>query len=162
MDSLQCLGFFLPNCSLLSEFLTIFGIINKRNLIKITHFRSRGVASGLAAALNYFMGFITKKTYYNLETNLSMPGVSLLYCIICGVGLVVMYQILPETEDRSLEDIELHFSDNSKKLTDRKIAKLNISNAKINGTKDRLGPTEKKQIEAGFDNKAFASECSKM
>lgn len=69
-----------------------------------------------------------------------------------------MYQILPETEDRSLEDIELHFSDNSKKLTDRKIAKLNISNGKISG----IGPTEKKKIEAGFDNKAFVSECSKM
>lgn len=29
-----------------------------------------------------------------------------------------MYFWLPETENRSLEDIELHFSDNSKKLTD--------------------------------------------
>lgn len=34
-----------------------------------------------------------------------------------------MYQILPETENRTLEDIELHFSDNSRKITDRKIAK---------------------------------------
>lgn len=32
-----------------------------------------------------------------------------------------MYAILPETEDRTLEDIELHFSDNNRKLTDRKI-----------------------------------------
>lgn len=29
---------------------------------------------------------------------------------------------MPETENRSLEDIELHFADNSKKLCDRKIA----------------------------------------
>lgn len=35
-----------------------------------------------------------------------------------------MYSILPETENRTLEEIELHFSDNSKKLTDRKIVKL--------------------------------------
>lgn len=34
-----------------------------------------------------------------------------------------MYLILPETENRTLEDIELHFSDNKRKLTDRKIAK---------------------------------------
>lgn len=32
-----------------------------------------------------------------------------------------MYNVLPETENRSLEEIELHFADNSKKLCDRKI-----------------------------------------
>lgn len=33
-----------------------------------------------------------------------------------------MYFILPETENRSLEDIEIHYSDNTKKITD-----INIS-----------------------------------
>lgn len=32
--------------------------------------------------------------------------------------LIIMYYILPETEKRSLEDIELHYSDDSKKITD--------------------------------------------
>lgn len=34
-----------------------------------------------------------------------------------------MYVILPETEGRSLEEIELHYSDNSKGLTDIHIPK---------------------------------------
>lgn len=34
-----------------------------------------------------------------------------------------MYKILPETEGRTLEDIEMHFSDKTKKLTDHKISK---------------------------------------
>lgn len=34
-----------------------------------------------------------------------------------------MYNVLPETENRSLEEIELHFADNSKPLWDWKIAK---------------------------------------
>lgn len=34
-----------------------------------------------------------------------------------------MYLLLPETEDRTLEDIEVHFSDNHRKITDRKIQK---------------------------------------
>lgn len=34
-----------------------------------------------------------------------------------------MYKVLPETENCTLEDIELHFSDNSRKITDRKIMK---------------------------------------
>lgn len=111
--------------------------------------------------MNYFMGFITKKTYYNLETTLSMPGVSLFYCIICGIGLVVMYVILPETEDRSLEDIELHFSDNSKNLTHRKIAKLNLlrdNNSRIEDSENM----ETTKIPSGFDNRAFVSESSKI
>lgn len=53
-----------------------------------------------------------------------MPGVACFNCIIIAFGLVLMYKILPETENRTLEEIELHFADNNKKLTDRKIAKI--------------------------------------
>lgn len=34
-----------------------------------------------------------------------------------------MFKIMPETEQRSLEDIEFHYSDNNKGLTDIHIAK---------------------------------------
>lgn len=44
--------------------------------------RARGFATGIAAAANYFMAFIATKTYYNFESALSMPGVTMLYCII--------------------------------------------------------------------------------
>lgn len=81
------------------------------------------LASGITASINYAMGFISKKTYYDLETTLSLPGTSLLYCVIVGVGLILTYFILPETEGRTLLDIERHFLNNSKKLTDRKITK---------------------------------------
>lgn len=87
-------------------------------------FRTRGTATGLTAALNYILSFISTKTYYNLETTLSMPGVALFNCIIIACGLILMYKILPETENRTLEEIELHFADNSKKLTDRNIATI--------------------------------------
>lgn len=32
--------------------------------------------------------------------------------------LIMMFFILPETEQRSLEDIEMHYADDSKKITD--------------------------------------------
>lgn len=38
-------------------------------------------------------------------------------------SLIILYNILPETEGRTLEDIENHFTDNSKSLTDHKIKK---------------------------------------
>lgn len=87
--------------------------------------RTRGLAAGISAAINYTMGFATIKTYYNLETSLSMPGVATFFCIVATVGLILMFNILPETENYSLEDIENHFSDNSKKITDWKIQRGN-------------------------------------
>lgn len=81
------------------------------------------MATGLTAAMNYVLGFIATKSYYNLETTLSMPGVALINSIVIAFGLILMCKILPETENCTLEDIELHFSDNSKKLTDRIISR---------------------------------------
>lgn len=92
--------------------------------------RSRGIGTGIAASLNYVLGFVARKTYYDMETTLSLAGVSLLYCIISGIGVVLMYFVMPETEGRTLEDIELHFSDDSKKITDRIIAKSHRSSTK--------------------------------
>lgn len=103
--------------------MTIIIIIICNFLKKFKLFRSRGVAAGVSASLDYVLSFLSTKSYYNLETSLSMPGISLLNCIIAAIGLVSMYLILPETENRSLEEIELHFSDDTKTLCDRKIAR---------------------------------------
>lgn len=79
--------------------------------------------SGIAISLNYVFGFLSKKTYFDMETTLSLAGTTSFYSAVCCAGLIYAYFTLPETEGRSLEDIELHFSDNSKKLTDRNIVK---------------------------------------
>lgn len=118
-------------------------------------YRSRGIASGLAAALTYILGSIAKKTYYNLEISLSMPGVTLLYCIIAAVGLVWTYNILPETENRSLDDIERHFSDNSKKLTDRYIPISKSIGSKENS--EKANEISRNGIKSTFENGGFDS-----
>lgn len=51
-----------------------------------------------------------------------------------------MYKILPETTNRSLEDIELHFSDKTKKITDRKIPAT--KNVKKSNTTTNIDETE--------------------
>lgn len=112
-----------------------------------------------------------------------MPGVSLLYLVICCIGLIFTYFILPETEDRTLEDIELHFSDNSKNLTHRKIVKSKVSNKRKNTKNsdkskdsDKLKDTptkvdicsekvignSNKSLALGVYNKAFEMESTKM
>lgn len=92
------------------------------------------------------MAFITTKTYYNLEKSLTLFGVITLYAVVDVLGMLFIYFFMPETEKRTLEDIEIHFSDNNRKLTDVKIKK-NVSQAKL----DRLDKKEKD----GCDNKAF-------
>ena len=115
--------------------------------------RSRGIASGIAAALYYLLGFIAKKTYYDMEVSMSLPGITLFFCIISLIGLILSFFILPETENRTLEEIELHFTDNSKKITDWRIAKLTA--AELNSEKN-----DKNNF--GFDNKGYETECSKV
>lgn len=54
---------------------------------------------------------------------------------------VLMFSILPETEHRSLQDIELHYSDNKKGLFDIDI-RINaaVAIATGNGGNDNNGP----------------------
>lgn len=54
---------------------------------------------------------------------------------------------MPETENRTLEDIEFHFSDNSKKLTDRKIAKVFADESKPVNNGNNVCETAKSGIE---------------
>lgn len=55
-------------------------------LSEVFPFKSRGYATGIAAGINYMMAFVATKTYYNLESILSMPGVTLFYGFIGVVG----------------------------------------------------------------------------
>lgn len=92
-------------------------------LFKANISRVRVIVSGISASMNYILGFIGRKVYYNLETTLSIAGTSLVFCVITGIGLILMFFIFPDTEGRTLDEIERHFSDNSKRITDWKIAK---------------------------------------
>lgn len=112
------------------------------SLIKFNNssIRLRSFLCGIVFAVRYFVISVVKKTYYDIEVWLTLPGAVVFYGIITFVGylqnemnsnelngnhfelclfrLIVMYFILPETEHRSLEDIERHYFDDSKPITD--------------------------------------------
>lgn len=90
-------------------------------LSEIFPFSVRGPATGITAASSYLFGFVTTKTYLGLETGLSMAGTFLFYGLLGSVGFGLHYVIFPETEGRTLEEIEEYFSDPKRRLTDRHI-----------------------------------------
>lgn len=123
----------------------------------LTHFhfrtyRNRSLACGITAALHYVMSFVTTKTYFNLESALSLPGVILFYGVMGMVGLAFVYFFLPETEKRTLEDIELYFSDNKRKLTDIYIPRRNRDEEMV-AVVSKLA--EKAMEKQGIDNAVF-------
>lgn len=124
-------------------------------------FRSRGFATGITAALNYAMTFVTTKTYYNLEISLGLYGVIWFYGFCDILGFFFIYFMLPETENRTLEDIETHFSDNKRKLTSIKIKKSKSAPAELDHQIDKnAAPTTNGvyTIKDGCDNRAYIGE----
>lgn len=95
------------------------------------------------------------------------------YESLLSFRLIAMYLLLPETEERTLEDIEMHFSDNKRKLTDRKIARnvtaksFNDSNAiviecdrQINESNKQMNSPEtiRRKNSTAHTNKAFIGD----
>ncbi|XP_018912975.2 facilitated trehalose transporter Tret1 isoform X2 [Bemisia tabaci] len=76
--------------------------------------RGRGLASGIAAACSYLMAFVASKTYPDLERYLGIHGVCFLYGTLTLLGYIFIYFCLPETEGRSLAEIEGIYSTQQK------------------------------------------------
>ncbi|KAF0763767.1 facilitated trehalose transporter Tret1-like [Aphis craccivora] len=71
--------------------------------------KSRGVAAGSCAALSYFLMFILTKTYLTIEIILTLEYTMLLFGGIGIFGLIYLYLYLPETENKTLLEIEEYF-----------------------------------------------------
>lgn len=50
------------------------------------HFRTRGLATGLTVSLSYLFSFISIKTYFKMETLLSIGGTFVLYGSVSVLG----------------------------------------------------------------------------
>jgi len=77
--------------------------------LKLLFYRSRGVAAGSCAASSYMLMFILTKLYLTVEINLTLEYTMLLFGGIGLFGLVYIYFYLPETEKKTLLQIEENF-----------------------------------------------------
>uniref|UniRef100_A0A8D8UXV6 Facilitated trehalose transporter Tret1 n=1 Tax=Cacopsylla melanoneura TaxID=428564 RepID=A0A8D8UXV6_9HEMI len=86
----------------------------------------RGVASGITAATSSIVNFVATKTYINLTSWFGLHGTLFIYTSVSLLGFVYIYFYVPETEDRTLQEIMDFFGD-SKRARDFKPSKENQS-----------------------------------
>ncbi|XP_050427896.1 facilitated trehalose transporter Tret1-like isoform X2 [Adelges cooleyi] len=75
--------------------------------------RGRGVASGISAASFYVIAFFVSKTWLNLEHLIGLHGCLAVYGVLASFGIVFIYFCLPETENKTLAEIETYFNSKS-------------------------------------------------
>ncbi|TMW51385.1 hypothetical protein DOY81_003509 [Sarcophaga bullata] len=75
----------------------------------------RSTASGLVSGLGYIFGFLANKLFLQMLSTLTLPGTFWFYSAVAFVGAITLYFTLPETEGRTLGEIEAHFSKKSTK-----------------------------------------------
>ncbi|XP_022223288.2 facilitated trehalose transporter Tret1 isoform X2 [Drosophila obscura] len=73
----------------------------------------RNSASGFAGGVGYIFGFLANKLFLWMLATLTLPGTFAFYATVAFIGTVVLYYTLPETEGRTLGEIEAHFSKKS-------------------------------------------------
>lgn len=71
---------------------------------------TRGFSSGLTSSFNFVCFFVVVKTFVELSEEIDTFGVFLCYGCIALIGTIVLYFILPETRNKTLQQIEDSFS----------------------------------------------------
>lgn len=66
----------------------------------------KGVATGIAVGLNWFLTFLVTKSFQPLVTMLGSAVTFWIFTGICCVGTVFVALIVPETKGKSLEEIQ--------------------------------------------------------
>lgn len=69
----------------------------------------RSAAAGISSALGYWVGFASNKLFLSMVTTFTLNGTFLFYSGVCIVACIVLYFTLPETENKTLQEIQVYF-----------------------------------------------------
>ncbi|KAF7996392.1 hypothetical protein HCN44_002024 [Aphidius gifuensis] len=70
----------------------------------------RAFATGAAASIGYIFTSIVNKSFLDMSSGLGLSGTFLFYAGVNLFGLIILYFLLPETEGRTLQEIEEHYA----------------------------------------------------
>lgn len=74
----------------------------------------RGPGSSIVAFSNFLMSFIVTKTFIDMQRLMTHAGVFWFYSSICFVGVLFGFFLLPETKDRTVNQIQAYFKSDRK------------------------------------------------
>lgn len=74
----------------------------------------RGPGSSIVAFSNFLMSFIVTKTFIDMQRLMTHAGVFWFYSSICFVGVLFGFFLLPETKDRTANQIQAYFKSDRK------------------------------------------------
>lgn len=69
----------------------------------------RSGASGMSSGIGYIFGFLSNKLFLGMVATLTLPGTFWFYSAIALTGCIILYFTLPETEGKTLIEIESFF-----------------------------------------------------
>lgn len=132
-----------PSAMLFSIFATTSGIDTIVNMLNGELFptRFRDVGAGIGMFMNAASASILQKIFLCMEESLTMYGVFLFFSIMTFVGLITFYFIIPETEGKTLLEIEHHYTNFSiMKSFRKKNAKSEEDNSNKDDVEDPILP----------------------
>ncbi|XP_075219948.1 facilitated trehalose transporter Tret1-like isoform X2 [Lycorma delicatula] len=97
----------------------------------------RGVACGLTTCFAYIISFITVKSYPLMMEIFHQHGVYMVFCVMAFIGTVFVIFFLPETQGKTLREIEQYFIKSgaekraSKIIDDSQETKIMLSNVTV-------------------------------
>ncbi|GLH14425.1 Gastric caeca sugar transporter [Gryllus bimaculatus] len=94
-----------------------FGPIPWLMLGEIFPAKIRGPAASLATAFNWACTFLVTKTFNDLEEALGGYGAFWMFGVVCFISLFFVIFCVPETQGRSLEDIEKNFKGKVRRMS---------------------------------------------
>lgn len=101
-----------------------FGPIPWLMMGEILPARIRGSAASLATAFNWSCTFIVTKTFTNLKELIGFAGAFWLFGTICLASMVFVVLCVPETQGKSLEDIERNLTGGGAKVPVRHVRRM--------------------------------------
>lgn len=70
----------------------------------------RSISIGLVNIIGYGFLSIANKFFFNMVNSITLTGVFFCFAVVNLIGCIVLYFILPETEGKTLQEIEKYFS----------------------------------------------------
>lgn len=70
----------------------------------------RSSASGISSGIGYSFGFLSNKLFLGMVATMTLSGTFWFYSAVAFIGCIILYFTLPETEGKSLIEIESYFA----------------------------------------------------